>query len=51
MTESLTLALVRIGRINLALPAARVDEVVAGPVELSEFPHAAPSPDAALRCR
>jgi purine-binding chemotaxis protein CheW len=42
MTESLTLALVRIGRINLALPAARVDEVVAGPVELSEFPHAAP---------
>jgi purine-binding chemotaxis protein CheW len=42
MTESLTLALVRIGRINLAISAALVDEVMAGPVELSEFPHAAP---------
>jgi purine-binding chemotaxis protein CheW len=41
MTESLTLALVRIGRINLAVPAERVDEIVEGPVKLSEFPQAA----------
>lgn len=42
MTASLTLALVRIGRINVAVPASLVDEVVAGPLELSVFPQAAP---------
>jgi purine-binding chemotaxis protein CheW len=41
-SEFLTLALVRVGRIHLALPAAWVDEIVKGPVELSVFPQAAP---------
>ena len=40
MTASHTLGLVRIGAIDLAVPAALIEEVVRGPLELSVFPQA-----------